>query len=130
MNTELTTQLSPSDNERLSLILTTVQSLTVRFDNIDSRLNNVDSKLIRVGDAVHELRQGQRELQEGQRQLQDGQRHLAEGQEAIRSDVQALRHDVNYRFRILSGTTNAEIRSLDARVTRLELNQRPPDPQT
>jgi hypothetical protein len=123
MNTELTTQLSASDSDKLSLILTTVQSLTVRFDNIDSRLTNFDSRLLRVDEAVHEL-------QEGQRQLQEGQRHLAEGQEAIRSDVQALRHDVNYRFRILSGTTNAEIRSLDARVTRLELNQRPPKPQT
>jgi predicted nucleic acid-binding Zn-ribbon protein len=130
MNTELTTQLSASDSDKLSLILTTVQSLTVRFDNIDSRLTNFDSRLLRVDEAVHELQEGQRQLQEHQRQLQEGQRHLAEGQEAIRSDVQALRHDVNYRFRILSGTTNAEIRSLDARVTRLELNQRPPKPQT
>ena len=86
MNTELTTQLSVSDSDKLSLILTTVQSLTVRVDNIDSRL-------LRVDDAVHELREGQRQLQEGQRQL-------------------------------------TEIRSLDARVTRLELNQRPPKPQT
>jgi|SRR5687768_15120936 len=144
MNKDVTQQVSQNDSEKLSLILTTVQSLTVRFDNVDARFNNIDSRLLHVDQAVNELREGQRELREGQQQLQTGhlhlhetvlqiqhgQRQLQEGQEFLTAEVRALRRSVDYRFMRLSGTTLDKIRELDTRVTRLELNSHPPDPQT
>ena len=165
MNPENTQKHSASDSEKLSLILTTVQSFTVRFDNVDSRLNNMDSRLGHVELAVTELREGQQQLWSGQQelrdgqhelragyqelragqqelregqlrlhenvlQLQEGQLRLQQGHESLVAEVRALRRSVDYRFTILSGTTLSKIRELDLRVTRLELNCNPPNPQT
>ena len=123
MNKDVTQQASTNDSEKLSLILTTVQSLTVRVDNIDSRLLHVDQ-------VVNELREGQLRLRETVLQLQDGQQQLQEGQDRISTQLYALSRDVRERFLVLSGATNAEIKALDKRVTRLELERHPPDPQT
>lgn len=151
MNKDVTPKASATDSEKLSLILTTVQSLTVRFDNVDTQLNTIDSRLVRVEHTVNEmqpvlqkavtdiaqLQQGQRELQEGQLrlretvlQIQDGQRHLQTGQERLATEVYALSHDVSERFLVLSGATAAEVRSLTERVTHLEREHNPPKPQT
>lgn len=137
MNPDNTQKNSASDSEKLSLILTGVQSLTVRFDNIDSRFNNMDSRLLRVEQTVNELREGQQELREGQLrlhedvlQLKEGQRQLQDGQYCLAADVRLFRQEVSERFLVLSGATQAEIKNLDKRVTRLELNSNPPDPQT
>ena len=123
MNKDVTQQASATDSEKLSLILTCVQSLTVRVDNIDSRLLHVDQ-------VVNELREGQLRLRETVLQLQDGQQQLQEGQNRISTQLYALDRDVRERFLVLSGATNAEIKELDKRVTRLELERHPPDPQT
>ena len=123
MNKDVTQQASTNDSEKLSLILTCVQSLTVRVDNIDSRLLHVDQ-------VVNELREGQLRLRETVLQLQDGQQQLQEGQDRISTQLYALSRDVRERFLVLSGATNAEIKALDKRVTRLELERHPPDPQT
>ena len=144
MNKDATPKASATDSEKLSLILTTVQSFTVRFDNVDTRLNTIDSRLVRVEHTVNEmqpvlqkavtdiaqLQQGQQELQEGQQRLEEGQRQLEAGQEVLRSGLEALHHSVRYRFLILSGSVKAEIRELDRRVTRLELERHSPKPQT
>ena len=100
MNQDVTHNVSTTDSEKLSLILTTVQSFTVRFDNVDTRLNTIDSRLgtidsrlVRVEHTVNDmqpvlqqavtdiaqLQQGQRDLQGGLLQLQEGQRELQEG---------------------------------------------------
>jgi len=144
MNKDVTQQTSTTDSEKLSLILTIVQSFTVRFDNVDSRLNTIDSRLVHVERAVNEmqpvlqkavtdigqLQEGQRELQQAVSHLQEGQQRLEAGQEVLRSGLEALHHSVRYRFLILSGSVKAELRNLDRRVTWLELNSNPPKPQT
>ena len=144
MHEDNTQKHSASDSEKLSLILTSVQSLTVRFDNvdsrvnnIDSRVNNIDSRLLHVDQTVNELRDGVQELREGHLrlhetvlQVQEGQRQLQEGQNYLAADVRLFRQEVKERFLILSGATQADIKNLDKRVTRLELNSNPPDPQT
>ena len=109
MSRDLTTKLPPSADEKLDLILTTVLSMTVRVDSIDSRLHRVE---------------------EGQRRLEDGQQRLEEGQEVLRCEMEALRRSVNHRFLILSGQAEVSIRNLDERVTRLERNSNPPNSQT
>ena len=130
MNKDVTQQTSPSDSEKLSLILTTVQSLTVRFDNVDARFNHIDSRLLHVEQNVHELRDGQLRLQETVLQLQEGQGQLQQGQDRISTELSALSRHVREQFLVLSGATKAQIKELDRRVPRLELNQKPSKRQT
>lgn len=158
MNKDVTQKVSESDSEKLSLILTTVQSLTVRFDNVDSRFNNmesrldridsrldtIDSRVVRVEQTVNDMRpvlqkavtdiaqlqEGQVRLHQTVLQIEDGQRMLREGQERISTQVYALSRDVSDRFLVLSGATNAEVKDLQKRVTSLEANGNPPKPQT
>jgi chromosome segregation ATPase len=151
MNKDVTQQVSATDSEKLSLILTTVQSLTVRFDNIDTRFNNmesrldrIDSRVVRVEQTVNDmqpvlqkavtdigqLQESQVRLHQTVLQVEDGQRMIREGQERISTQVYALSRDVSDRFLVLSGATNAEVKDLQKRVTSLEANSNPPDPQT
>jgi hypothetical protein len=137
MNKDVTPKASATDSEKLSLILTTVQSLTVPFDNVDSRFNHIDSRLLHLDKAVNELREGQQELREDQLrlhetvlQIKDGQRQLQQGQDFLGGEVHSLKRDVTERLRVLSGATAAEVKELDKRVTRLELERHPPKPQT
>jgi chromosome segregation ATPase len=130
MNPDNTQNFSASDSEKLSLILTGVQSLAVRFDNVDARFNNFDSRLLHVEQTVNELRDGQIRLHETVLQIKDGQRQLQQGQDFLGGEVHSLKREVSERLRVLSGATNAEIKELDKRVTRLELERHPPDPQT
>src|SRR5687768_2258997 len=102
MNKDNTQNVSPGDSEKLSLILTTVQSLTVRFDNVDSRFNNLESRLDRIDSRVvrveqtvtdmqpvlqkavtdiGQLQESQVRLHQTVLQIEDGQRMLREGQE-------------------------------------------------
>lgn len=158
MSEDLTNKLLQSTDEKLTLVLTLVQSLTARDNNIDLRLNNIDSRLDkldsrletihsrvvhveqRVNDVgpvlqklsinVEQLQEGQLQLQTTVLQLQDGQRQLQEGQEIIAGELHTLRRDVSHRFLALSGAANAEIKNLKERVTRLEQNLNPPKPET
>lgn len=130
MSPDNTQKFSASDSEKLSLILTTVQSLTVRFDNVDARFNHIDSRLLHVDKAVNELREDQLRLHETVLQIKDGQRQLQQGQDFLGGEVHSLKRDVSERLRVLSGATNAEIKELDKRVTRLELERNPPNTQT
>ena len=154
MSEDVTKIFSPSDSEKLSLILTSVQSLAVRVDNIDSRLLHVEQTvndtrpiLQKVVTDIAQLQEGQRQLQEGQRQLQEGQRQLREGQTEIRADVlklkegqtaltaevRAIRRDVDHRFDLIYDKlveTERDHCDLHNRVTRLELNPNPLNSQT
>lgn len=147
MSEDLIKKLLQSTDEKLTLVLTSVQSLTVRFDNIDLRFNNVDSRLasmdsrlVHVEQTMNDMRpvlqklsidvdllqEGQLHVQRTVLELQDGQRQLQEGQDRLGVEVHALRRDVSHRFLTLSGSTNADIRDLKDRVTRLEQNPNPP----
>ncbi len=85
MSEDLTKTPLPSDSEKLTLILKTVQSLTVRADSVDSRLNRFEETLedvrpvwqLVVTDVAH-LRDGQLLLEKGQRRLEEQFGHLEE----------------------------------------------------
>lgn len=112
--TDLTQQLLQTADEKLTLILTIVQSLTIRVDNMDSRLLRVEHTvdesrpiLQRLVIDVEHLKEGQRRLEERyvllEGRLEGGLQQLKEGQEALRSDLLAFRKRVDYRFMVLSG---------------------------
>lgn len=116
MTADLTQQLLQTADEKLTLILTIVQSLTIRVDNIDTRL-------LRVEQTVDETRPI---LQKLVIDVED----LKEGQEALRSDLLAFRKRVDYRFMTLSGDVLSRCIKIEQRVTILELNSTPPNSQT
>lgn len=123
MTADLTKQLAQTADEKLTLILTTVQSLTTRVDHIDLRLQHVDSRLQNVDSRL-------RSVEHTVEHLKEGQRRLEEGQGALRSDLLAFRKSVDYRFMILSGNVHSKYLELEQRVTILELNSNPPNSQT
>ena len=151
MSEDLTKNLPQSADEKLTLILTTVQSLTVRVNTVDSRLTRFEETLedvrpvwqLLITDVAH-LRQGQLILEASQRRLEERfggleerfggleERFggLEEGLGSLRSEVREFRRVVDYRFLILSGTVLERYNKLEQRVTRLELNSNPPNTQT
>ena len=145
MSEDLTKTVTQSDSEKLTLILTTVQSLTVRVDNIDSRLGRVEQTahdtqpiLQKVVADIGQLREGQTEMRADISRLREGQLEsradilkLHEGQSALSTEVRALRRDIDHQFNNLHmKLVDIEIdhRDIHDRVTRLELN--PPNTQT
>lgn len=148
MTENLTQQLPQTADEKLTLILTIVQSLTIRVDNIDSRLQRVEQTvgesrpiLQRLVIDVEHLKEGQRRLEERHDRLEErhgrlegrleaGLQQLKEGQEALRSDLLAFRKRVDHRFLVLSGDVLARYIKLEQRVTILELGSTPPNSQT
>ena len=113
MSEIVTTKIPQSADEKLDLILTTVLSMTVRVDSMDSRLQKVVEDVAQLQGTV-----------------QGGFQRVDEGQEVVRTEVEALKSSVNYRFMILSGEVQASYRSLERRVTCMELNRNPPNSQT
>ena len=151
MTEDLTKKLPQSADEKLTLILTTVQSLTIRIDSIDSRLQRVEETIddarpvwqlliidiahLREGQLI--LERGQRRLEEGQRRLEErcerleeGQKSLEERQKSLHSDLTAFRRRVDQQFLTLSGTVESRFREHDQRITRLETNTNRADTQT
>ena len=151
MTEDLTKKLPQSADEKLTLILTTVQSLTVRVNSIDSRLQRVEETIddarpvwqlliidiahLREGQLI--LERGQRRLEEGQRRLEErcgrleeGQKSLEERQKSLHSDLTAFRRRVDQQFLTLSGTVESRFREHDQRITRLETNTNRADTQT
>lgn len=158
MTENLTQQLPQTADEKLTLILTIVQSLTIRVDNIDSRLQRVEQTVGESRPILQRLVIDVEHLKEGQRRLEDrivgldgrvvglegriagledrvvgleGRiDDLKEGQEALRSELRGLKRHVDYRFMILSGNVLAQYMKLEQRVTILELGSTPPNSQT
>lgn len=122
MTEDLTNRLHAVD-DKLSLILTIVQSLTVRVDNLDSRLERVDARLERFDARLQQVEQAVEHLNEGQRRLEQGQKSL-------RSDLTAFRKRVDHQFLILSGTVEKRFREHDQRFARLEANANQANSQT
>ena len=133
MSEDVTKKILQSVDEKLTLVLTIVQSLTVRVDNIDLRLGRVEQTahdtlpiLQRVVADIGQLREGQIEGRAEILQLREGQR-------ALSIEVRALRRDTDHQFgNLYAKLVDIEIdhRDVHDRVTRLELNQNPPNTQT
>ena len=119
MSEDLTKTLPQSDSEKLSLILSTVQAVAVRADNVEQ---TVKLKL-------YDTRPVWQKVLTDLAQLQEGQQRLEDGQESLRSELREMRSDMNHRFRVLSGQTLAEVRDLQKRVTNVE-RKSPPNSQT
>ena len=122
MSEDLTNQLPQSANEKLTLILTTVQTLTDRVESAES----LRPLLHKVVDDIAQLREGQIEMRTDILQLHEGQR-------ALSTEIRALRRDVDHQFGNLYGKlVDIEIdhRDIHDRVTRLELSTNPPNSQT
>ena len=113
MNEDLTKTVPQSTDEKLTLILTTVLSMSVRVDSIDLRLQNVIADVAQL-----------------QGRVEEGFQRVDEGQEVLRAEIESLKSSVKYRFMILSGEVQASYRSLERRVTLLEHNTNPPNSQT
>ena len=122
MSEDLTKKQPQNTDDKLDLILTTVQVLTDRVESAES-LRPLLHKLV---DDVAHLREGQIEGRTDILQLHEGQR-------ALSTEVRALRRDVDHQFGNLYGKlVDIEIdhRDIHDRVTRLELNSNPPNSQT
>ena len=112
MSVDLTKTIPQSADEKLTLILTSVLSMTVRVDSIDMRLQKVVEDVAQLQGSV-----------------EAGFRRLDEGQEVLRAEIEALKSSVKYRFMILSGEVLGSYRSLERRITCLELKSNPPNSQ-
>ena len=122
----LTTKLQTVD-DKLTLVLTTVQALAVRVDNVEQI---VKVRLYETEPLLRKIIADVGQLQEGQRRLEEGYGRLEEGQESLRSELRAFRRVVDYRFLTLSGTVLDRYNELEQRVTHLELNSNPPNTET
>jgi len=120
MSEDLTNKLPPNANEKLTLVLSTVQAVAVRVDNLEQS----------VKVALYETRPVLQKVIADIGKLQEGVHRLEQGQETLRSELRAFRRDVNHRFTILSGTVLERYTKLEQRVTRLELNSSPPNTET
>jgi hypothetical protein len=119
MSEDLTKNLQGVD-DKLTLVLSTVQALAVRVDNVE--------QIVKV--RLYETEPLLRKIIAAVAQLQEGQGRLEEGQESLRSELKAFRRVVDYRFLILSGTVLDRYNKLEQRVTHLELNSSPPNTET
>ncbi|HEV2837232.1 MAG TPA: hypothetical protein VGW58_18075 [Pyrinomonadaceae bacterium] len=119
MSEDLTRKLSQTDSEKLTLLLSTVQSITVRIDNVDLRLSRVEQTVDNTRSILQDVVADVLQLQEGQR--------------ALSTEFRSLRRDVDHRFDLIYDKL-VEIERFDHdihdRVTRLELNTNPPNSQT
>jgi|SRR5690349_17704362 len=137
MTGDLTNKLQSQD-DKLTLVLSTVQALALRVGNfeqtVNARLYDARPILHKVAADIAQLQEGQRRL-EGQYERLEGRvehgfHHVEQRLESLRSEVRAFRKRVDYRFLILSGSVLKRYNDLEHRVTQLELNSNPPNSQT
>jgi hypothetical protein len=143
MSEDLKNKLPETDSEKLTLILTTVQTLTGRVESAES----LRPLLHKVVDDISQLREGQLELRtdisklhEGQSKLREGQIELRtdilklqEGQSSLSTEVRALRRDIEHQFSNVHTDLimiKVDHRDVHDRVTRLELSTTPPNTET
>jgi hypothetical protein len=69
MSEDLANKVPQTDDEKLTLILSTVVSLAVRVDNVDLRLSRVEQTVDDTRSVLQQVRADTLQLQEGQRAL-------------------------------------------------------------
>jgi len=140
MSEDLTKKLPRTDSEKISLILTTVQTLETRVTNLENRVEErlYDTRPIwqKVVADIAQLQEGQRELQAGHRELQQGVRQLHEGQQRLEATMASEFCQVNksilnvfYQIEVLNDTVlNVQVRhrDVDRRVRVLEQGYKKP----
>ena len=88
MTEDLTKQLPQTADAKLTLVLSTVQTVAVRFDNFEQTVN---TKLYEQRSILQKVILDITQLQDGQRRLEgrldESHRELKEGQETLRLAV-------------------------------------------
>jgi chromosome segregation ATPase len=130
MNEDLTRKLPASADEKLTLILSRIETLE---QTVAERLYDTRPIWQNVLTEILQLQQGQSQLQQGQSQLQQGQSQLQRSQDLLTAEVRSVRRDIDGRFGVIYGLLSeiqVDQRDLHARLTHVELNTHPPKPQT
>jgi chromosome segregation ATPase len=133
MNEDLTEKLPSSDSEKLALILTTIQSLKGRIENLGSHGDRIESHLAsleqRAEDRLYDTRPILEKVLIDITQLQEGLVQLQEGQEFLRNESREIKtflRDIFRRLSIFNDTMvsmQADYRDIYDRVRGLELNR-------
>jgi peptidoglycan hydrolase CwlO-like protein len=133
MSEDLTKKLSQSADEKLTLILTTVQGLTVRVDKLELGFAGLNQK---VDERLYDTRPIWQKVVLDITQLQGTVDQIQKGQETLITDVDEIKmsiRDIYGRFEVLTEsiiTTQIRNRDMDRRVRALESNTNPPNTQT
>jgi uncharacterized phage infection (PIP) family protein YhgE len=138
MSEDLTKKLPKTDSEKLSLILTTVQKLETRVDNLELKVEErlydtrpiwqkVVADIAQLQEGQAQLHEGQTRLQEGLAQLHEGQARLQEGQDRLEGEMRDVKITMRNAVRhveILNDTVlkiQGEYRDFSHRVLDIEL---------
>ncbi len=119
MSEDLTKRLSSSDGEKLTQILTAVQSLDLRVGNLEQK----------VEERLYDTRPIWEKVNADIGQLQEGQQRLEQGQEFLRGEMREMRtqlRDFSRKFSIFNDTLTqiqADYRDIYDRVRELELGR-------
>ena len=122
MSEDLTKKLPKTDSEKISLILTTVQTLETRVTNLENR----------VEERLYDTRPIWQQVVADIAQLQEGQTHLASDVHEMRGEVHEIKvsiRDVYLKMEVLNDTmlnVQAKHRDVDLRVRELEAKQQKP----
>ena len=109
MSEDLTKKLPQSADEKLTLVLTRLDSLEQK---VDERLHDTRPIWRKVVEDIA---------------------HLQQGQEALRTEVRSMKKDIYYRLDVLNQTMlaiRADHRDIDDRVRTLENTHNPSNSQT
>jgi hypothetical protein len=129
MSEDLTMMLPTSDSEKLTLILTTVQALTLRVDKLEHRFDGLEQK---VEERLYDTRPIWQKVVIDIGQLQGTVAQMQKGQETLLSDSDEIKmsiRDIYGRFEVLTESiigTQVRNRDIDRRVKALESNLNPP----
>ena len=128
MSEDLTKKLPKTDSEKISLILTTVQHLETRVDNLEQK---VEERLYDPRPIWQKVVTDIGQLQEGQNRLERDVREMKVEVHEINVSIR----DIYYKMDVLNGTmlnVQANHRDVDRRVRELESQhpQKPTNSQT
>src|SRR5262245_9293914 len=133
MTEDLTQQLPRTTDEKLTIILSTVQATAVRVDKLEHRLDRLEQK---VDERLYDTRPIWQKVVIDIGQLQGTADQVQKSQEAVRSDCDEIKmsiRDIYDRFDVLTEAiigTQVRHRDIERRVKALESNSNPPNSQT
>ena len=122
MSEDLTKKLPKTDSEKISLILTIVQTLEIRVTNLENR----------VEECLYDTRPIWQKVVADIAQLQEGQTRLASDVHEMRGEVHEIKvsiRDVYLKMEVLNDTmlnVQAKHRDVEHRVRELEAKQQKP----
>ena len=126
MSEDLTKRLSSSDGEKLTQILTAVQSLDLRVGNVEQK---VEERLYDTRPIWEKVQAGLTQIRADMVRLEEGQQRLEQGQEFLRGEMREMRtqlRDFSRKFSIFNDTLTqiqADYRDIYDRVRELELGR-------